>query len=103
MSASVVRNQKCWRAIVGTRTSGRWHLQHTYFTGLETGIRYGKLCEVSKLVGVLSTISVPPTKPIVGPNVFRGDSGVAALQLLQFPPALESFVPDLVEAKTIRG
>jgi len=67
--------------------------------GLETSIKYEKLCEVSKLVGELSGINVPPTKPIVGPNVFRRESGVAVLQLLQFPPAVESYLPELVGAK----
>jgi len=67
--------------------------------GIDSGLKYDMLVEVSKLVERLSGIKLPPYKPIVGDNIFKRESGVAVLQLIRHPPAVESFLPELVGAK----
>jgi isopropylmalate/homocitrate/citramalate synthase len=67
--------------------------------GIDTGIEYRKLVEVSKLVQKLSGLKMPPHKPVVGKNVFRRESGVTVLQLIAYPPAVESFAPEMVGGK----
>jgi methanogen homocitrate synthase len=66
---------------------------------VDVGIKFERLCEVSKLVEDLSGIKVPPGKPVVGVNVFRRESGLAVQQLISYPPAVESFAPELVGGK----
>ena len=67
--------------------------------GVDAGIRYGKLNEVSKLVEQLSGIKMPPIKPVTGENVFKREAGAAVLQLTRYPPAVEVFPPELVGGK----
>ena len=66
---------------------------------LDVKLKYEKLSEISRIVQRLSKIELSPTKPVVGKNVFRRESGVAVLQLIRYPPAVESFVPELVGGK----
>ena len=66
---------------------------------IDVGIRYEKLCELSRLVEDVSGVKVPPGKPITGTNVFRRESGLAVQQLIKYPPAVESFLPELVGGK----
>lgn len=66
--------------------------------GIDVKIKYDKLIEISKLVEKLSGQKVADTKPVVGPNVFKRESGVVVLQLLNYPPAVESFSPEIVGA-----
>ena len=65
----------------------------------DIGLRYKKLCEVSRLVQELSGIKMPPNKPIVGDSIFKRESGVAVLQLIRYPPSVEPFPPELVGGK----
>ncbi len=62
----------------------------------DIGLKYQKLYQVSKLVQELSGIKMPPNKPVVGDSVFRRESGVAVLQLINYPPAVEPYPPELV-------
>jgi isopropylmalate/homocitrate/citramalate synthase len=62
----------------------------------DTGLKYEKLTEVSRLVQEASGIKMPPNKPIVGDSVFKRESGVAVLQLTRYPPAVEPYPPELV-------
>jgi len=64
--------------------------------GRDTGLNYGKLREVSKLVEELSGIKTPPNKPIVGDTIFKRESGVTVLQLISYPPSVEPYPPELV-------
>lgn len=68
------------------------HLLHN----IDVGIRFEKLCELSRLVEDLSGLRVPPGKPVVGANVFKRESGLAVQQLIKYPPSVESFLPELV-------
>jgi methanogen homocitrate synthase len=67
--------------------------------GKDIGIRYEKLCEISRLVQELSGIKMPPNKPVVGDCIFKRESGVAVLQLLNYPPSVEPYPPELVGGK----
>lgn len=66
---------------------------------VDVGIRYEKMSEISKLVEEISGIEIPPNKPVVGENIFKRESGVVVAQLIKYPPAVESFPPDLVGKK----
>ena len=64
--------------------------------GVETNIDMKKLVEVSKLVEKISKIKISPLKPVVGKNVFKRESGVTVLQLINYPPAVEGYSPDVL-------
>lgn len=65
----------------------------------DVGINYEKLTKVSKLVEKLSGIKMPPNKPVVGDAIFRRESGVTVLQLINYPPSVEPYPPELVGGK----
>lgn len=67
--------------------------------GLDLGLKYDKLVSISKLVEQLSGVKMPPFKPVVGDNVFKRESGVTVMQLMSYPPSVESFEPELVGGK----
>jgi isopropylmalate/homocitrate/citramalate synthase len=67
--------------------------------GIDVGLKYDKLVSTSKLVEQLSGVKMPPFKPVVGENIFKRESGVTVMQLISYPPAVESFVPELVGGK----
>jgi len=46
--------------------------------GIDLGIKYDKLLELSELVQQLSGVYMPPNKPVVGANAFRIESGIIA-------------------------
>jgi isopropylmalate/homocitrate/citramalate synthase len=46
--------------------------------GVEMGIKYNKLRELSKVVEKASGVKMPPHKPVVGDNVFSVESGIVA-------------------------
>lgn len=66
---------------------------------VDTGIKFEKLCQLSRMVEDISGVRVPPGKPVVGANVFRRESGLAVQQLLKYPPSVESYVPEFVGGK----
>ena len=49
--------------------------------GIDTGLRYEKLYELSKLVREFAGISLPPNRPIVGDMLFKVESGIIATWL----------------------
>ncbi|MDR5694537.1 MAG: pyruvate carboxyltransferase [Armatimonadota bacterium] len=49
--------------------------------GIDVGLRYEKLYELSKLVRELAGISIPPNRPIVGDMLFKVESGIIATWL----------------------
>ncbi len=64
--------------------------------GRDVGIKYEKLRKTSKLVEELSGIKMPPNKPVVGDAIFKRESGVTVLQLINYPPSVEPYPPELV-------
>ncbi|RME48573.1 MAG: pyruvate carboxyltransferase [Caldilineae bacterium] len=46
--------------------------------GIDLGLRYDKLYDLSKLVQELSGQAVPTNKPVVGDNLFKVESGIIA-------------------------
>ena len=44
--------------------------------GIHTGIKKERLVETSRLVSRFSGICIPPTRPVVGENVFSHESGI---------------------------
>ncbi|MEM3087718.1 MAG: pyruvate carboxyltransferase, partial [Candidatus Bathyarchaeia archaeon] len=46
--------------------------------GIDLGIKYDKLLELSELVQQLSGVAMPPNKPVVGANAFKIESGIIA-------------------------
>jgi len=46
--------------------------------GLELGLKYNKLYELSRLVENLSGVKMPPHKPVVGEGAFKVESGIVA-------------------------
>ncbi|UCD95738.1 MAG: hypothetical protein JSV35_04260 [Candidatus Bathyarchaeota archaeon] len=66
---------------------------------IDTHLKHDKLVEISKLVEEISGVTLPPYKAIVGDNIFKRESGVTVTQLIRYPPAVESFIPELVGGK----
>ena len=52
--------------------------------------------ELSKLVEELTSLRIPETKPIVGKNVFRHESGIHVDAVLEEPLTYEPFLPELI-------
>lgn len=67
--------------------------------GLQCDIILDKLPHLSKRVAEISKISCSPLKPVVGSNIFKRETGVAVAQLAVYPPAVESYAPELVGAR----
>jgi isopropylmalate/homocitrate/citramalate synthase len=66
---------------------------------VDAGIKLDGLCELSRRVEDISRVKVHPGKPVVGINVFRRESGLAVQQLVNYPPSVESYLPELVGGK----
>lgn len=73
--------------------------------GIDLGLRYEKLTELSKMVAKLSRFKVALNKPIVGDYAFARESGLAISSWMRYHLNLQSFEPDLVgnEVKIIVG
>lgn len=67
--------------------------------GVETNLNLQKIYPISKLVEKISKIQISPLKPIVGENVFKRESGLAVAQLVNYPPAVEGYAPELLGRK----
>ncbi|MGQ9679150.1 MAG: 2-isopropylmalate synthase [Candidatus Bathyarchaeia archaeon] len=67
--------------------------------GIETGIVYNKLAEVSDLVQKLSGIYMPPTTPIIGDNAFAHESGIHVHGVLSHSGNYEILSPEFVGRK----
>jgi len=64
--------------------------------GLEVDIDMKKLQKAAKLVEKLTRIPISPLKPVVGENVFKRESGVTVAQLINYPPAVEGYSPEIL-------
>jgi len=67
--------------------------------GLNLGIKYGKLCELSRLVEKLSGVRLQVNKPIVGKDIFSHESGITVDGILQNAFTGELYAPELVGQK----
>ena len=75
--------------------------------GVETGIKFEKLRALSKMVEELSSIRLPPQKPVVGGRIFAIESGIIAgwwhrLKRLNMPLEIFPYLPNFVGAEPIR-
>jgi isopropylmalate/homocitrate/citramalate synthase len=64
--------------------------------GMDTGLKYHKFLETSRLVEKLSGVQMQQNKPIVGRTAFNHESGLVVSGVLKVPFAAETFSPDLV-------
>jgi 2-isopropylmalate synthase len=67
--------------------------------GIETGIKFEKIAEVSDLIQHYSGIYIPPTTPIVGDNAFAHESGIHVHGLLAHSGNYEILSPEFVGKK----
>jgi methanogen homocitrate synthase len=63
---------------------------------MDTGLKYRKFLETSRLVEKLSGVQMQQNKPIVGRTAFNHESGLVVSGVLKVPFAAETFSPDLV-------
>ena len=63
--------------------------------GMDIDIDMKKIYKAAKLVEKISGIAISPLTPVVGDHVFKRESGVAAAQLISYPPAVEPYSPAL--------
>jgi isopropylmalate/homocitrate/citramalate synthase len=64
--------------------------------GVDLGIKYEKLCELSRLVEQLSGVKLQVNKPIVGRDIFTHESGITVDGILKMPFTGELYAPELV-------
>jgi isopropylmalate/homocitrate/citramalate synthase len=64
--------------------------------GMDSGLSYEKMYELSKLVEELSGFRIALNKPIVGDYAFARESGLAVWAWLRHSLGLQSYEPDLV-------
>jgi isopropylmalate/homocitrate/citramalate synthase len=64
--------------------------------GVDCGIDFSKILEVSRLVEERSGIKLQAHKPVVGSGAFAHESGTVVAGLLKEPFTAESYVPELV-------
>ncbi len=63
---------------------------------IDLGFNIKVFYELSKLVEELTSMKIPETKPIVGRNVFRHESGIHVDAVLEEPLTYEPFLPELI-------
>lgn len=64
--------------------------------GLDTGLKYGQLCRISRLVERLTKFKISLNKPIVGKYAFTRESGIAVDGWSKYFLGSEAFLPDLI-------
>jgi len=67
--------------------------------GIETGIKFEKIYETSKLVEKLTGVQVSKNKPLVGDNAFGHESGIHTHGILSNPLTYEPMSPELIGRK----
>lgn len=73
--------------------------------GIDMGIDFSKLKEMSDLVQKLTNFNLSPNKPVVGSGNFTRESGIGIDMLFQHPLAMFSLNPEFVgqKAKVVVG
>ena len=66
---------------------------------VETNLKFDKLIELSKLVERLSNIKVSTMKPVVGDMIFTRESGLVVAEMINHPPSVEGYSPELLGRK----
>ncbi|KUO40843.1 MAG: 2-isopropylmalate synthase [Hadesarchaea archaeon DG-33-1] len=66
------------------------------FYDIQTNIQLKKLYEISHLVERYTGLPVPPTKAVVGENVFSHEAGIHTHGVLVYPPTYEPISPEVV-------
>ncbi len=64
--------------------------------GYRINLDLGKVRSMSRRVEELTGVRLSPLKPVVGENVFKRETGVVIAQILNYPPAVEGYPPELV-------
>jgi isopropylmalate/homocitrate/citramalate synthase len=82
----------------GNASIGEVAMALTALYGAETGLRIGKIREISALLRSLGGYELEPWKSIVGENLFVRESGAVASQFHD-PPSIEPFSSTLVGAE----
>ncbi|MPL58266.1 2-isopropylmalate synthase [bioreactor metagenome] len=67
--------------------------------GVDLGFKIKHIQELSKLVEKYTKVPVHSTKPIVGRNIFRHESGIHVDAVIEEPLTYEPFLPELVGQK----
>ena len=66
--------------------------------GIKTGIKKERLVETSRLVSRFSGITIPPTQPVVGENVFSHESGIHSHGVIK---CAETFEPGIMTPEMV--
>ncbi|GAB6285412.1 MAG: 2-isopropylmalate synthase [Methanoregula sp.] len=66
--------------------------------GIKTGIKKERLVETSRLVSRFSGITIPPTQPVVGENVFSHESGIHSHGVIK---CTETFEPGIMTPEMV--
>jgi len=66
--------------------------------GVETGLRFQRICEAAARIQELSGYGLAPWKPLTGETLFRRESGAVASQFHD-PPSIEPYSSELVGAE----
>jgi len=69
------------------------------FYGINTGLKFEELCNLSRLVERLTKFRIQPNKPIVGEYAFTRESGIAIAGWMNYFLGSEAFLPELVGNK----
>lgn len=67
--------------------------------GINTGIDFAALYQVSQRVKEISGWSFPPNKPVVGDNLFTWEAGIPTAALMKNPHTVEPFQPEIFGRK----
>lgn len=64
--------------------------------GMDVDIDMKKLYQAAQLVAKKTNIPLSPLKPVTGENVFKRESGVTVAQLINYPPSVEGYSPEIL-------
>jgi isopropylmalate/homocitrate/citramalate synthase len=67
--------------------------------GLECDVDLTKMRALSQEVEKISAVPMSPLKAVVGQNVFKRESGVTIAQVVNYPPAVEGYAPEVIGAE----
>jgi isopropylmalate/homocitrate/citramalate synthase len=64
--------------------------------GLDPGLHLEKLYALSRLLGEMSRVQVPPNKAVVGENAFAQEAGLVVSGWKEEPLTAEPYLPEVV-------